>query len=68
MKKEDVIYPAAGIIFYPEIGDYIKEGDVIAELHSNKKLTVANSNKVVNALLISEKKCKKAKLIHKVIS
>lgn len=67
LKKEDIIDPAAGIIFYPEIGDYIKEGDVVAELHANKKLTLANSNKILNALTVLEKKCKKAKLIHKII-
>jgi pyrimidine-nucleoside phosphorylase len=37
LTKEDKIDPKAGIIFYPKIGNKVKRGEIIAELHTNKK-------------------------------
>ncbi|MBK6913668.1 MAG: thymidine phosphorylase [Ignavibacteriales bacterium] len=55
--KEDVIDPAAGIIFYSKIGTEIKEGDIVAELFSNKKdsLRIAE-DKIFNAIVLSRRK------------
>lgn len=35
--KEDIIDPAAGIVFMPKIGDRMKKGDVIARIYTNRK-------------------------------
>lgn len=67
--KEDVIDPVAGIIFYSKIGTEIKEGDIVAELFSNKKdsLRIAE-DKIFNAIVLSKKKTSAPKLIKKIIT
>ena len=67
LKKEDIIDPKAGIIFTPKIGDFLKEGDEIAELFSSRKITEEDINKVIKSIELSEEKVKAAKLIYKVI-
>jgi len=68
MKKEDVIDPAAGIIFHPKIGDPIKEGDLIATLYCNNSENIYESkNKILNAITYSNKKVPKPKLIKEII-
>ena len=68
MKKEDIIEPKAGIIFYPKIGDKIKKGDVIAELYceSEKKLNSVKEN-FLNNITFSKEKTKRPRLIKKII-
>ena len=67
--KETVIDPSAGIIFYSKIGTEIKEGDIVAELFSNKKdsLRIAG-DKIFNAIVLSKKKTSAPKLIKKIIT
>jgi pyrimidine-nucleoside phosphorylase len=67
--KEDVIDPSAGIFFYSKIGTEIKEGDIVAELFSNKKdsLKIAE-DKIFNAIVLSKKKTSAPKLIKKIIT
>ena len=67
LKKEDIIDPMAGIIFYPQIGDNLKEGDIVAQLHSNRKITQADKDKLTNAITLSQTKPPKVKLIHKIL-
>lgn len=68
MKKEDIIEPKAGIIFYPKIGDKIKKGDLVAELHceSAKKINSVKE-KFMNNLTFSIEKTGKPKLVKKII-
>src|SRR4030067_423 len=69
MKKEDKIDPKAGIIFNYKIGDKIKEGDVIAELFSDKKKSILHVEKRFNNLVeFSDKKIGPPKLIKKIIN
>ncbi len=65
----DKIDPKAGIIFYPKIGTYVKNGDVIAELLTDKKgsLDLAKSS-VLNSLTFSKTKVRKVKLIKEIIT
>ena len=66
--KEDKIDPAAGIIVKIKIGDYIKKGDVIAELHTSSKQKVKSiEGKFNNILSFNSKPVKKPKLIKKII-
>lgn len=67
--KETVIDPEAGIIFYAKIGTKIKQGDIVAELFSNKKdsLKIAE-DKIFNAIVLSKKKTSAPKLIKKIIT
>ena len=65
----DKIDPKAGIIFYPKIGTYIKKGDVIAELFTDKKGSLDQSkNKISNSLTFSKARVRKVKLIKEIIT
>ena len=68
-KIDEKIDPKAGIIFYPGIGDKIKKGDLIAELHSSSKEKINEAEeKIYSALYFSDQKVKKLKLIKKTIT
>jgi len=65
---EDKIDPKAGIIFKFKIGDKIKKGDVIAELHSQSmdKIKIAKEL-ILNVIKYSKQKTIKPKLIKTII-
>lgn len=64
----DKIDPRAGIIFYPKLGTNIKKGDLIAELHSESKEKIKTAEeRILNALLFSNKKIRKPQLIKTII-
>ena len=65
---EDKIDPKAGIIFKVKIGDKIKKGDVIAELHSQSLDKINTAKELVQgAITFSKQKTTKPKLIKKII-
>jgi pyrimidine-nucleoside phosphorylase len=65
---EDKIDPKAGIIFKVKIGDKIKKGDVIAELHSQSMDKINTAKEMIlNAITYSKQKTTKPKLIKKII-
>jgi pyrimidine-nucleoside phosphorylase len=65
--KTDTIDYAAGIIFYPRIGDYLKKNDVIAELFSNNKNNLEIAKKrILDSLTYSPRKVNQAKLIKRI--
>ncbi len=65
---EDKIDPKAGIIFKVKIGDKIKKGDVIAELHSQSMDKIDTAKEMIlNAITYSKQKTTKPKLIKKII-
>ena len=53
---EDVIDMSAGIMLNKKVGDYVKEGDVLCYLHSNKNVTLIN--RVAKNVFDSFKICK----------
>ena len=53
---EDVIDMSAGIMLNKKVGDYVKEGDVLCYLHSNKNVTLIN--RVAKNVFNSFKICK----------
>lgn len=64
LKKEDVIDPKAGIIFHKKLGDKLAKGEIIAELFTdNKKALADTEERIINALRVTDKKPKKQKLI-----
>jgi pyrimidine-nucleoside phosphorylase len=68
LTKDDKIDPKAGIIFYSKIGDKVKRGDVIAELHTDKKNILNELKKqMYSAIEFSEGKPIKPKLIKEII-
>lgn len=63
-KKEDKIDHAAGIAFYGKTGDYVREGDIVAELFYNASDTVEEAVAIMqNSYIISNDKSERPKLI-----
>jgi thymidine phosphorylase len=66
--KEDKIDPKAGIIFIPKIGDRIRKGDIIAELHSSSKKNIrAVRENFSDIIKFSETEVTIPKLIKKIL-
>jgi thymidine phosphorylase len=65
--KEDVIDHKAGIIFYKKIGNYIKTGEVICELHSDSRTKINFAEQIIiDSIKFSTTKPSLPKLIKKV--
>ncbi|MFC2094137.1 thymidine phosphorylase [Bacteroidota bacterium] len=66
--KTDKIDPKAGIVFKVKLGDKIKKGQVIAELHSQSMDKINTAKEIIiNAITYSKQKTTKPKLIKKII-
>lgn len=66
--KTDKIDPKAGIIFKIKLGDKIKKGEVIAELHAQSMDKINTAKKLVlSAITFSKQKTIRLKLIKKII-
>lgn len=61
--KEDVIDFSAGIILKAKTGDFVKEGEVLATLYSNKNNFEASAQKLLYSTVISDKAPEKRPLI-----
>jgi pyrimidine-nucleoside phosphorylase len=67
-KKDDIIAPKAGIIFYKKIGDKIKNEEIVCEIHSDSQPKIKLAEKmIIDSIKISPKKQPVPKLIKKVI-
>ena len=66
---DDVIDMAAGIMLNKKVGDYVKEGEVLCYLHSNKNVTLINrvAKNVSNAFIISKEFVEKPKVVLEII-
>ncbi len=68
LTKDDIIDPKAGIIFKLKIGDFVKKGTEIAELHSSSQLKIEKATeKIYNSIMLNPNPIKKPKLIKKII-
>jgi len=66
--KNDVIDHKAGIVFYKKLGDHLKTGDVICELHSDSKSKIKSVEQILlESLKFSNAEPTFPKLIKKVI-
>lgn len=64
----DKIDPKAGIIFKVKLGDRLKTGDVIAELHSQSMAKINTAKEMIlNAITFSKQKTTKPWLIKRII-
>jgi pyrimidine-nucleoside phosphorylase len=66
-KKEDSLDMTAGIVLCMKTGDYVKKGDVLAELHTSTRDTQPAKKMFLSALAFSEIKPDSAMLIYNVI-
>ncbi len=68
LTKEDVIDPKAGIIFKLKIGDFVRKGTEIAELHSSSQVKIEKAKeKIYNSIMLKPNPVKRQKLIKKII-
>ena len=68
MTKEDRVDPKAGIIFYKKIGDNVKKGDIICELHSDSKAKISLAEQIIiESIKFSKTKPVSPKLIKRII-
>lgn len=68
LKKDDVIDPKAGIIFYPKIGSWLKKGDLVAEIFTDRENKVDEvKQKLLDAIKVSNQKVNKVKLIKQIL-
>ncbi|GAA0296672.1 pyrimidine-nucleoside phosphorylase [Gracilibacillus halotolerans] len=66
--KDDSIDHAAGITLQKKIGDYVKKGEVIVELHSNSNNMESSKKLCLEAITISETKPEKSPMIYEIIT
>ena len=66
---DDIIDMSAGIMLNKKVGDYVKEGEVLCYLHSNKNVTLINrvAKNVFNAFVVSKEFVEKPKVILEII-
>ncbi len=66
-KKEDTLDMTAGIVLCMKTGDYVKKGDVLAELHTSTRDTKQAEEMFLSALAFSEIQPDLKKLIYEII-
>ena len=67
--KEDELDLSAGIILKKKVGDFVNEGDTLAELHFNRENKLEEAKRrFKNAYIISEEKPELKKLIYGVVT
>ena len=66
--KEDEIDHSVGILVLKKVGDFVKKGDVIAQICYNKSKDVENSkNMILGAYKFSKEKVEKPKIIFEIL-
>ncbi len=67
--KDDVIDPTVGLRFHARTGDYLKEGQVIAEVHYNREDNLTDALEIIkNAVSFSENYVPPQKLLYGVVT
>lgn len=65
---EDVIDFAAGITVEKKVGDYVKKGDVLLHLYTNRLESLAEAKEILaGAYTINDNECKRAPIVHKIV-
>lgn len=68
-KKNDTIDLSAGIVLKKKVGDAVKKGEVIADIHCNHENKILESEKILkNAYSFSKEKCKGQLLIKALVT
>lgn len=66
--KESRIDPSVGLILRKKVGDYVREGEILAELHGNDEYKICQAKKhFYENYIISEEKALKKPMIHDVL-
>ena len=65
--KDDIIDYDAGIIVEKKCGDYVRKGDILAYLHTNKDEYVNQVNEIIEAFIIGEEKGEYYPIVYDVV-
>ena len=66
--KDDLIDYTAGIVLSKKTGDFVKTGDIIAELHTSNKEKIEEAKKLfLSSIEISMEKPEKKPMVYKII-
>jgi pyrimidine-nucleoside phosphorylase len=66
--KEDKIDPTVGIVFRHKVGDYVKKGDVLAEIHANDMDQLDQADTILdNAINTAGKRLEKKPLVLEIV-
>lgn len=65
--KDDIIDYSVGLILKKKIGDYVRKGETLLEVHTNKGLSKELEAELINAYLIQDEFVAKPKLIDEVL-
>lgn len=66
--KEDKIDPTVGIVFRHKVGDYVKKGDVMAEIHANDMDQLDQADTILdNAINIAGEQPEKKPLVLEIV-
>ena len=64
---EDVIDMASGIVLTKKVGDYVKKGDILCHIHTNKDEYQHILNDILKAYVISEEEVKTHPVVHEIV-
>lgn len=67
MKYTDVIDPKAGFVFFKKIGDEVKQGDLLAEIRTDKDNSEYFIKKLLSSIEISDENPEPLPLVYKTI-
>jgi thymidine phosphorylase len=68
-KKEDAVDHSAGILLYKKTGDYVKEGEAVAELLYNSSASADEAAALMkDSYLISDEKAERTELIKEMLA
>ena len=67
-RKDDVIDMAVGVKVYKKVGDFVKTGDVLAEVLANSKKTEESIKNILEAYTISEEEVRENKIVLEIIN
>lgn len=65
--KDDIINPAVGLLVYKKIGDFVKKGDILVDIHHDKELSVEFIQELSSSFVIEDHPGQPVALIAKIL-
>ena len=65
--KDDTIDYSVGLVLYKKIGDYVKQGEPLLEVHTNHGLSQELIDEILSAYSLSDTFVKKPQLIEEIV-
>lgn len=65
--KDDIINPAVGLLVYKKIGDFVKKGDILVDIHHDNELSVEFMQELNSSFVIEDHPGQPIALIAKIL-